>query len=129
MKIVVLCGLMLAFSVASTASLADASCDILRDGNVPFKTGKYEQAREIYQKVESIDRMGRQECTASIFASIATTYTIRADAAMEADKATAAYLYKTASKYNRAFGVAALCRNTKTCEAAEDFWMREDGAK
>jgi hypothetical protein len=108
------------FVVARTA-VADVSCENHEKGNGAFSSGKFEDALNIYKRVESFDKYGKLQCTGASYATIATIYTLLGDKQMESNPVAAAELYKLASRYNRAFAYSVDC-NLRSCENSKYFW-------
>lgn len=74
--------------------------------------------------MERTDRLGRQVCTASIYATVATSYASLTRVAMAKDTAAAAAeLYRHAARYNRAFAAALMCRGGD-CGDAQAIWSK-----
>jgi len=96
---------------------ASESCDLLTEGNRYYSKGRYNHALDVYTQVEEFDRRGREDCTKSIYATIATIYTIFGDKSVDrGDYREAAENYKTASKYNRAYASAVECNLAGSCK-------------
>jgi hypothetical protein len=108
-------------TISAQAAHADVSCDVLGQGNKLYSSGNLEEALNIYKTVEEVDRYGKQQCTMSVYATIATIYTMMGDKQLEGNATKAAFLYKTASKYNRAFAYAVDCHRNN-CEYSKKFW-------
>lgn len=115
--VLVLCAMM---AFAAPALSADP-CDILEKGNAFYSAGKYEEAIAAFSEVEKVDRVGKAECTDSIYATVATSYAFLAQNALPADTAAAANFYRLAAKYNRAFAAALMCRSGN-CRDSQDIW-------
>jgi len=110
-------------SAFATTAFANPACDILEQGNKYYKSKEYSKALDIYKMIEDIDKFGQQRCTDSVYATIATIYTIFGDRALTDNADKAALYYKTASRYNRAFAQAIACKAGK-CEGSKKFWNR-----
>jgi hypothetical protein len=102
------------------------SCEVLDFGNQAFARQEYELAGRRYGQVQPFDQYGRGACTASVYASIATTWLLRGNAERERDPKTAATYYKRAAFWSRAFAHAEACKNGN-CSDAKKFW--DDGGK
>lgn len=111
----------------STAQIAgevdSATCAILDAGNQHYVKEDFAAAVSAYKTVETIDRHGRSSCTASIYASIATCYSILAERTLAVSASEAVAFYRTASRYNRAFAYAVECQ-LKDCKNSIDFWTQ-----
>ncbi len=105
----------------SSAAFAGAACDVLETGNKHYSSREYTKALDVYKTIEDIDKIGKEECTPSVYATIATIYTTFGDQQLGSNAKKAALYYKTASKYNRAFANAVIC-NTKNCDYSTQFW-------
>ena len=110
-----------ALTACTTNAFANEACDILGQGNKYYKSEEYSKALDIYKMIEDIDKFGKQRCTDSIYATIATIYTIFGDRALTDNADKAALYYKSASKYNRAFARATACR-TGNCAGSKKHW-------
>ena len=105
-----------------TVAFSDASCDILSKGNKLYSSKKYKEAINVYKVIEDIDIIGKEPCTDSIYATIATIYKILGNKKIKTNSYKAAMYYKTASKYNRAFAYATLCSNINSCKDSKKHW-------
>ena len=110
-------------SGAGPQSLEAATCAILNVGNQQYVKGDFAAAIEAYRLVETVDRHGNTGCTASIYASIATSYSILAEGRLAASPKEAADFYRIASRYNRAFAYAVECE-LRDCKNSIDFWKQ-----
>lgn len=117
----ILKGLLVSFIFFTPLAYADVSCDILEQGNKYYSSQDYMEALDIYKKVEDIDRYGKQDCTKSIYATIATIYNILGDQQAKIDPSKASFYHKESSKYNRAFAYAEAC-NAGNCDDSKKFW-------
>ncbi len=98
------------------------ACSILTDGNLHYLNGRYESAIGAYRSVESTDRYGSSPCTAAIYASIASSYSILSDRALNAEETAPALTYmRFASYYNRAFAYATACARGD-CQGSQAYW-------
>jgi hypothetical protein len=103
---------------------AATPCEILTAGNVHYAAGNHEKAIVALQAVEAVDKLGKDVCTSSVYATIATSYALMAKKLPATDVAGQLLLYRNAARYNRLFGNAAMC-SKGDCKAAEgegDFW-------
>jgi hypothetical protein len=103
--------------------LDDATCSILSVGNQYYVKEDYAAAIEAYRIVETIDRHGTTGCTASVYASIATCYSILAARKLASSPKEAVDSYRTASWYNRAFAYAVDCQ-LRDCGNSIDYWKQ-----
>jgi len=97
---------------------ASTPCELLGAGNKYYSKDNT-KAIDIYKKVEKIDRIGTDRCTASIYATIGTIYKKMADTSLNSEKSV--MYYKLSSKYNRAFATALMCESGN-CIASLDLW-------
>ena len=104
--------------LSSFAASASTPCEMLGSGNKHYSKDDT-KAIDIYKKVEKIDRIGTDRCTASIYATIGTIYKKMADASLSNEKAVK--YDKLSSKYNRAFANALMC-DSGNCTASLDLW-------
>ena len=105
-----------------TVTFADVSCDILSKGNNYYLTKKYNKAISTFKLIEDIDKIGKQPCTDSIYATMGTIYKILGNNKLKSNSYKAAIYYKTAANYNRAFAYATLCSNANICKDSKAFW-------
>lgn len=110
-----------ALIACTTNAFANPACDILGQGNKYYKSKEYSKALDIYKMIEDIDKFGQQSCTDSVYATIATIYTIFGDRALTDNADKAALYYKSASRYNRAFAYAVACKTGK-CDGSKKHW-------
>ena len=115
-------------AAAPDRPLGAATCEILNVGNQRYVKEDYAAAIEAYRIVETIDRHGTTGCTASIYASIATCYSILADRKLASGAKEAADSYRAASWYNRAFAYAVDCE-LRDCRNSIDYWKQNGPAR
>ena len=101
---------------------ASETCDILSKGNKYYSSKKYKKAINVFKIIEDIDIIGKEPCTDSIYATMATIYTIYGDKKIKNNAFKAAMFYKKASKYNRAFAYATSCSNSNNCKNSKSYW-------
>jgi len=101
--------------------LDQKSCEILTRGNTVYVSGNLRQAIETFKNIEDIDRVGHGACTASVYATMGTSWALLANAALSNNPQTAALNYKRAAFYNRAFAYALACKSGD-CDPAAKFW-------
>jgi hypothetical protein len=112
--------LMLFFAVCNPVFASDP-CGILEAGNEYYGKDN-SRAIEIFRTVEHIDRVGKDRCTASIYATLGTMYKIEGDkASNSSDHERVIFYYKLSLKYNRAFANALIC-NGGDCSGSEELW-------
>jgi TonB family protein len=97
------------------------SCEALDDGNRFFAKQEYDLALRLYTQVRYIDQYGKGECTASVYASIATIWLLRGNIERKKDPVLAANYYKRSAFWNRAFANAVACKNGD-CSISQSFW-------
>lgn len=105
----------------SSSAFSATPCGILEDGNEYPTNGTPAEAIAIYRAVERVDTLGKAECAASTYASIATAHTVQAHEALPNDAARAVRFYRLASRYNRAFAATLMCKEGD-CAASKDIW-------
>ena len=112
------------FSALTYSALASESCDILVSGNKYYGKDNA-KAIDIYKKIEGVDLLGKDRCTASIYATIGTIYKIKGDKSVKSsnNEKTVAF-YKLSTKYNRAFANALMCNQESNCKASEEAWKK-----
>lgn len=108
--------------LSPSIGFASESCDILSKGNKYYSSKKYKKAINTYKIIEDIDIIGKEPCTDSIYATMATIYTKFGDEKIKNNAFKAAMFYKKASKYNRAFAYATSCSNSNNCKDSKVFW-------
>lgn len=106
----------------ATATSTTAPCEILAKGNALLQANKHEQAIAAYSAVEQADRIGKQSCTESTYASLGVAYTAWAKEVVGTDSARALELTRKANLYHRAAIVALWCSRLNNCKYSEDFW-------
>lgn len=105
-----------------SVTYANVSCDILSKGNKLYQSKKYKEALNALKAIEDFDKIGKESCTDSVYATIGTIYKILGNKQLKSNSYKAALYYKSASKYNRAFAYASLCSNANECKGSKDFW-------
>ena len=104
---------------------AESPCEILSKMNKMYEKGEHENAINEGKQVEETDRFGKDKCTRSVYATIATCYMLMG---IEENKAgnfkKAAEYFKYASKYNRAFALSIDCLETGDCKKSKEFWSK-----
>ena len=108
--------------ILPSVTYANVSCDILSKGNKLYKSNKYKKALNALKAIEDFDKIGKESCTDSVYATIGTIYKVLGNKQLKSNSYKAALYYKSASKYNRAFAYAALCSNANECKGSKDFW-------
>lgn len=108
--------------LACTPSFAQTPCEILGKGNVEYSAKRFDSALTIYRQVEAVDKSGKDRCTASVYATMGTIYTVLGLEAAKESKVSLDH-YKKSSMYNRAFANALIC-NQGDCKAADEFWEK-----
>jgi hypothetical protein len=103
------------------AHLDQVSCNILHSGNQAYVKADYETAAKIYMQIQQVDLLGRGACTASIYASIGSTWLYRGHRETQVSPQKAILNYRRAAFWNRAFASAATCR-LGNCSESENFW-------
>ena len=114
--------LSLVFLTPLIASAA-TPCEILTKGNTDYSAKRLDSALAVYKEVESVDKNGKDRCTASIYATVGTIHTLAGREAK--DSAKALNHFKNAARYNRAFANALMC-NAGSCGDSEQFWANQD---
>lgn len=97
---------------------ASTPCNVLSAGNEHYSKDDI-KAIDIYKTVEDIDKLGKDRCTASIYATIGTIYKAKGDGSSSHEAAVV--YYRLSSKYNRAFATALMCHGGD-CKASIDLW-------
>lgn len=108
-------------SMVEVAKQPSTPCEILAAGNSLYGAGKFEQAVAVYSAAEKVDKIGKENCTESSYASLGAAYTAMARAA-DKDPAIALSLMRKASFYHRASVAALWCSRLNYCKYSEDFW-------
>ena len=112
--------LAIVIGITSTAQAA-TPCEILIAGNSLYEANKFDQAVTAYSAVEKIDKIGKENCTESIYSSLGATFTAMARAA-ESDPTKALGLMRKANFYHRVSMHALWCSRLNNCKFSEEFW-------
>lgn len=80
---------------------------------------------DIGKKIEEIERLGKDKCTRSVYATIATCYILMGiDENKAGNFKMAAEYFKYASKYNRVFALSIDCFETGDCTKSKELWSK-----
>jgi hypothetical protein len=108
--------------IVCSAAYSSPACDVLEAGN---KLKDASKSLAAYKAIEDIDKLGKDPCTGSVYATMATIYKMMGDKARtDGNPENAMIYYKLSSQYNRAFAYAVLCHNGE-CEMAKTFWAEK----
>lgn len=110
----------------STDPTLTSSCKILETGNDLYQQNKLEDALSAYLAIEAVDKLGREQCTPAIYATIGTVYLLLANRVSSANQSQASTYLRRAALYNRAFAIAVAC-NRGDCNQSQVFWKDGGG--
>ena len=117
--------LVMVSTVLSFPVFAETPCEILSEMNKPYEKGDRQKAIDIGKKIEEIERFGKDKCTRSVYATIATCYMLMGiDENKAGNFKKAAEYFKFASKYNRAFALSIDCFETGDCTKSKELWSK-----
>lgn len=111
--------------LACGVALAATPCEILTKGNAEYAAKRWDSALTIFRQVEAIDQVGKDSCTASIYATMGSVYTILGKDSVKEAPVSLDH-YRNASRYHAAFANAVMC-NKGNCKPSEDFWGQFQG--
>ena len=107
--------------VKEDSGFTSGACEILEAGNKLYDQRNFLDAIEKYLNVQTVDKLGKSLCVASIYATMGTIYTLLAEPQLVSNPSEAAKNFRLASRYNRAFAAAAIC-NHGECKLSQALW-------